>query len=116
MAEKICSHCIHVDVCENRFSWLDQEDNTKHVICHHFKPAADVVEVVRCINKQPAVDAEELACRFVSEEMRQIVSLIARGLRHVALPEEMPERIGIVIDYPQTTVRHEFVPRNDEKE
>ena len=79
-------------------------------------PAVDVVEVMRCINKKPAVDAEELACRFVSEEMRMIVSLIARGLRHVALPEEMPERIGIVIDYPQTTVRHEFVPRNDEKE
>lgn len=72
--------------------------------------------MVRCINKQPAVDAEELACRFVSEEMRMIVSLIARGLRHVALPEEMPERIGIVIDYPQTTVRYEFVPRNDENE
>lgn len=48
MAEKTCSHCVHVDVCENRFSWLDQEDNTKHIICHHFKAAADVVEVVRC--------------------------------------------------------------------
>ncbi len=48
MAEKTCSHCVHVDVCENRFSWLDQEDNTKHIICHHFKDKADVVEVVRC--------------------------------------------------------------------
>lgn len=50
MAEKNCSHCVHVDVCENRFSWLDQEDNTKHIICHHFKDKADVVEVVRCKN------------------------------------------------------------------
>jgi hypothetical protein len=48
MAEKTCSHCVHVDVCENRFSWLDQEDNTKHIICRHFKDKADVVDVVRC--------------------------------------------------------------------
>lgn len=64
----------------------------------------------------PMSDSKLKSCRFVSEEMRLIVSLIARGLRHVALPEEMPERIGIVIDYPQTTVRHEFVPRYDENE
>lgn len=45
MAEKTCSHCVHVDVCENRFSWLDQEDNTKHIICHHFKDSAGIVEL-----------------------------------------------------------------------
>lgn len=45
---KTCYDCIHVDVCENRFSWLDQEDNTKHIVCHHFKNKADFVEVVRC--------------------------------------------------------------------
>jgi hypothetical protein len=50
MAEKTCANCVHVDVCENRFSWLDQEDNTKHIICRHFKDKADVVEVVRCKN------------------------------------------------------------------
>lgn len=54
--------------------------------------------------------------RYESGALRRIVRIVARGLRHVALPEEMPVRIGIVIDYPQTTVRHEFVPRNDEKE
>lgn len=48
MAEKTCSHCVHFGVCEDRFSWLDQEDNTKHIICYHFKDKADVVEVVRC--------------------------------------------------------------------
>lgn len=53
---------------------------------------------------------------FERSALRQIVSIIARGLRHVALPSQMPVRIGIVIDYPQTTVRHEFVPRNDENE
>ena len=45
MAEKTCSHCVHVDVCENRFSWLDQEDNTKHISCHHFKDSAGIVEL-----------------------------------------------------------------------
>lgn len=45
MVEKTCSHCVHVDVCENRFSWLDQEDNTKHIICHHFKDSAGIVEL-----------------------------------------------------------------------
>lgn len=43
-----CSDCVHIDVCENRFSWLEQEDNTKHITCHHFKNKADVAEVVRC--------------------------------------------------------------------
>lgn len=48
MAEKTCSDCTHFDVCEKRFSWLDQEDNTKYITCHHFKDKADIVEVVRC--------------------------------------------------------------------
>lgn len=48
MAKKTCSDCVHCDVCENTFSWLDQEDNTKYITCHHFKNKADVVEVVRC--------------------------------------------------------------------
>lgn len=45
MAELTCSNCIHSDVCENRFSWLDQKDNTKYITCHHFKNKADVAEV-----------------------------------------------------------------------
>lgn len=48
MAKKTCSDCAHCDVCENTFSWLGQEDNTKYITCHHFKNKADVVEVVRC--------------------------------------------------------------------
>lgn len=68
------------------------------------------------VEDAPAVDVEEMARRGMSVKLWRIVRIIARGLRHVALPEEMPERIGIVIDYPQTTVRHEFVPRNDENE
>lgn len=45
MADKTCANCVHGDVCENRFSWLDQEDNTKHIICHHFKDRAGIVEL-----------------------------------------------------------------------
>ena len=48
MAEKTCSDCVYVDVCENKFSWLDQDDNTKYITCHHFKDKTDVVKVVRC--------------------------------------------------------------------
>ncbi len=44
MTEKTCSDCIHVSVCENRFSWLSQEDNTKHIICHYFKDKTDVAQ------------------------------------------------------------------------
>ncbi len=48
MAEKTCYDCFHNDVCENRSCWIDPNDSSKHTICHHFKNAADVVEVVRC--------------------------------------------------------------------
>ncbi len=45
---KTCSDCLYYEVCQNRYSWLDQEDNTKYITCEKFKNKADFVEVVRC--------------------------------------------------------------------
>lgn len=39
-----------------------------------------------------------------------IASIIANELRHVALPEKMPMKVSIVLEYTETTVRHEFAP------
>lgn len=41
----------------------------------------------------------------------EMITAIADGLRHVALPGGMPMKIGVVLEYAGTTVRHEFVPR-----
>ena len=45
---KTCSDCLYYEVCQNRYSWLDQEDNTKYITCEKFKNKADFVEVCRC--------------------------------------------------------------------
>lgn len=37
-----------------------------------------------------------------------LCSIIASGLRHVALPSELPIKVSIVLEYTETTVRHEF--------
>lgn len=54
------------------------------------------------------IDVEEY--KGLSLVMRRIVGAIVHGLRHVVLPEGNPIRIGIVLEYAETTVRHEFVP------
>lgn len=43
-----CSDCVHGGVCENWYSWLDPEDNTKYNTCHLFKGKADWAEVIHC--------------------------------------------------------------------
>lgn len=53
---KTCSDCLYYEVCQNRYSWLDQEDNTKYITCEKFKNKADFVEVVRCVE-----------CRYASK-------------------------------------------------
>lgn len=37
-----------------------------------------------------------------------IAAMIEHGMRHVTLPKGAPVRIGIVLEYAETTVRHEF--------
>lgn len=41
-------------------------------------------------------------------------SIISHGLRHVALPAKVPKKVCIVLEYDETTVRHEFSPNIDE--
>jgi len=48
--------------------------------------------------------------RSMSRQLRRIIGIIVRGLMHLALPEDEPMKICIVLEYPQSTVRHEFTP------
>ncbi len=45
------------------------------------------------------------------ERGANVCAAIADGLRHVVVPEGLPMKIGIVLEYAETTVRHEFVPK-----
>ena len=49
--------------------------------------------------------------KSLSRQLMGVLGEIARGMRHVALPEDDPIRISVVIDYAETTVRHEFSPK-----
>lgn len=38
----------------------------------------------------------------------QLLQMIRSGMRNVTLPESAPVRVEVVIEYPQTIVRHEI--------
>ena len=42
-----------------------------------------------------------------------LTAAIAHGMRHVTLPDCLPDKISLVLEYPTVTVRHEFAPDAD---
>ena len=40
-----------------------------------------------------------------------LLAAIAEGLRSVVLPDKLPVKVGLVIAYDESTVRHEISPR-----
>lgn len=50
----------------------------------------------------------------MSRALSVLCSIIFHGLRHVALPAKVPKKVCIVLEYDETTVRHEFSPNIDE--
>lgn len=42
--------------------------------------------------------------------LEMLCAVVRRGMRNVALPGVAPVSVSLVIEYPQSTVRHEIVP------
>lgn len=43
-----CKDCIHYFACSAKGGLFNEKDETKEMLCRHFKNKADFVEVVRC--------------------------------------------------------------------
>ena len=43
-----CKDCIHYDACSAKGGLFNEKDESKEMLCNHFKNKADYVEVVRC--------------------------------------------------------------------
>ncbi len=43
----------------------------------------------------------------------QMASMLAMEMRHVALPDKLPERVVIVMEYGGAVMRYEFMPNGE---
>lgn len=46
--------------------------------------------------------------------IEQIVDIVRHGLRNVLFPSSAPLRVTVVVEYPNSIVRHEIVPERKE--